>query len=323
MKIGNCEIKNNVFLAPMAGCADTAFRSICKELGCGLTYTEMVSADGIVNKRKNTVSLLTFAEQEIPVAVQIFGIDPGIMSKSCEVLNLRNDAKIIDINMGCSVRKVLKKGAGAGLMSNPELAEKIVREVKKVSIKPVTVKFRKGVNEKSVNAVDFAKRMEQSGADAITVHGRTREQRFKGKADWEIIKQVKQNVRIPVIGNGDVNTAEDVLKMLETTQCNAVMIGRGAIGNPWIFKQSLQLLNNQTIDYPKYDDRIEMYFRHLYLAIKFVGEKRAVLEIRKHTSGYLKGLTNAIEVKRKINIETDLGKIKSVLEDYKMGLKNS
>ena len=253
MKISNLEFTNLAFLAPLAGVTDTAFRSICKDLGCGLVYTEMVSAKGLYYKNENTENLLFFSENEKPVAVQIFGSDPFIMAKAAEYFNDNKDVCIIDINMGCPAPKIIKNGDGSALMRDPELAGRIVREVKQASLKPVTVKFRKGFDENSVNAVDFAKVMEHAGADAITVHGRTRSQMYSGEADWDIIKSVKQAVSIPVIGNGDVFTAEAAVDIRNLTGCDAVMIGRGAMGNPWIFRQIMQMNNGDEVTFPSPD----------------------------------------------------------------------
>lgn len=248
MKIGNLTFENNIFLAPMAGVTDISFRGLCKEMGCGLVYTEMVSAKALYYGSENTQTLLRIADEEKPVAAQIFGREPDVMARICEeYLNNREDICIIDINMGCPAPKIVKNGEGSALMKEPELAYDIVRTIKKVSTKPVTVKFRKGFDEDNINAVEFAKGMEQAGADAIAVHGRTRKQMYQGKADWDIIKRVKDSVSIPVIGNGDVFSPEDAIRMKRTTNCDGIMIARGSQGNPWIFRQINNLLNGEVI----------------------------------------------------------------------------
>ena len=238
MKIGNLNFENGVFLAPMAGVTDISFRGLCKEMGCELVYTEMVSAKALYYGSENTKSLLRIAEEEMPVAAQIFGNDPQIMAEMVQRhFNQREDICILDINMGCPAPKVVKHGDGAALLKNPELAAKVLKAVVGNSEKPVTLKIRKGWDDTCINAVEIAKIAEDCGISAIAIHGRTREQYYSGKADWDIIRQVKENVSIPVIGNGDVFEVEDAINMLNQTNCDAIMIGRGAQGNPWIFKR--------------------------------------------------------------------------------------
>ncbi|MGM9972592.1 MAG: tRNA dihydrouridine synthase DusB, partial [Clostridiaceae bacterium] len=233
MRIGDLTFTNNVFLAPMAGVTDLPFRIMCMTMGCGHVFTEMVSAKALYYGSKNTEDLLIIDEQEAPVAVQIFGREPEIMAEVVERhFNPRKDISIVDINMGCPVPKIVKNGEGSALMKEPELASRIVSEIKKVSNKPVTVKFRKGYTSEDINAVDFARRLEAAGADAVTVHGRTREQMYTGEADWDIIAKVKASVSIPVIGNGDVFSAEDAAELFESTGCDGIMVARGSQGNP-------------------------------------------------------------------------------------------
>ena len=236
MKIGNVNIDNNVVLAPMAGVTDLPFRLLCKEMGCGLLYTEMVSAKAILYNNKNTEALLEVTPQENPISVQLFGSDPQIMADIAKRIEER-PFDIIDVNMGCPVPKVVNNGEGSALMKNPELAAKIVRAISDRIKKPVTVKFRKGFNDENINAVEFARMMEQSGASAVAVHGRTREEYYSGTADWDIIRKVKEAVKIPVIASGDIFTPEDAVRCKNETGCDGLMIARGARGNPWIFRQ--------------------------------------------------------------------------------------
>ncbi|MBU3158846.1 tRNA dihydrouridine synthase DusB [Clostridium frigoris] len=322
MRISNIEFKNDVFLAPMAGITDIAFRGLCKELGCGLLYSEMVSAKGLYYGSSNTESLMRISDEEKPIAIQIFGNDPKIMASACEIFNTRDDIDIVDVNMGCPVHKIVKNGEGSALMKNPKLAAQIIKEMKKVSVKPVTVKFRKGFDSNSINAVEFAKYMEDAGIDAITVHGRTREQMYEGKADWDIIRAVKESVKVPVIGNGDIFSVEDAKRIKEITNCDAIMIARGAMGNPWIFREIMQAINKEEVIYPKQGEKIDMCIRHLDLAVKYYEESKAVREMRKHTAWYIKGISNCTEIKNKINTKKNYVEVKELLLEYKEFLKS-
>lgn len=318
MKIGNINLENNVILAPMAGITDSAFRTICKEMGAGLVYSEMVSSRGLYYNDKKTKNLLEVNEYERPISLQIFGNEPYIMAKIVdEILNNKPDIDIIDINMGCPTPKIVKNGDGSALLKEPELVREIVKAVVRTSNKPVTVKIRAGWDEKSINAVEIAKIIEDSGASAIAVHGRTREQFYSGEADWDIIKRVKENVSIPVIGNGDIFTPEDGKKMLDYTGCDAIMIGRGSRGNPWIFKRTIALLErNEKLPLPKDEDKINTAIRHLNLVVNLKGERIGVREMRKHIIWYVKGMRNASTLKNKISQIDNKHEMESELYKY-------
>ncbi|MFA9397918.1 MAG: tRNA dihydrouridine synthase DusB [Clostridiaceae bacterium] len=322
MKISNLEFKNNIFLAPLAGVSDKVFRKICSEMGSGLCYTEMVSAKGLYYGSENTKELLSVLHGEKKAAAQIFGSDPYIMAKTCDKLNEREDIVLIDINMGCPVQKIVKNGEGSALMKDIDLACDIVKQVKKASVKPVTVKIRKGFDEQDINAVEFSKALEQAGADAIAVHGRTRQQMYSGKSDMEIIKKVKDILSIPVIGNGDIFNCFDAKNMMEYTNCDGIMVARGALGNPFIFKQINKYFETGEILKIKDFEKIEMAIKHLSQAVEEFGEKRAVREMRKHINWYIKGINNATKVKNLVNVEQSYEKVIFILEEYKHNLEN-
>lgn len=313
MEIGNFKIENPVFLAPMAGITDKPFRKICRKFGAGMVYSEMISAKGLHYNDKKTASLMDVLE-ESPCAIQIFGSEPEIMAEIVpKIMEFKPD--IIDINMGCPAPKIVNNGDGSALMRTPELMGRIMSAVSCVSPVPVTAKIRKGWD--SDVAVECAKILEDNGASAIGVHGRTREEFYSGKADWDVIANVKKAVSVPVIGNGDIWTAEDAVKMLEYTGCDAVMVARGAQGNPWIFKQIRELMEFgevRTMPTPK--ERLSVALEHITSLIDEKGESRGIKEARKHIAWYIKGHKGSSEIKTKIFKISDFATMKSSLVDY-------
>lgn len=312
MNIGNVSLNNPFFLAPLAGITDSPFRRICKEQGAGLVYSEMISGKGLYYNDKATERLLRIYEDEKPVAFQIFGSEPDIIADAAKRLANRENC-ILDINMGCPVPKVIKNGEGSALLKNPDLVGAIVEAAVSSAGKPVTVKVRIGWDAESINAVQIAKVAEAAGADAIGVHGRTREQYYSGKADWDVIRQVKKAVSIPVIGNGDVFSGIDAIRLIEYTGCDFVMIARGALGNPWIFREALTLWKGQTPPPPPtIEEKIELILRHFDLLLEEKGEYAAVREMRKHAGWYLKGIPGSAAVRRELNsvIEAEILKEK-------------
>ena len=322
-KIGNVEIKNKVILAPMAGVCNSAFRSICKEMGASLVCCEMVSANGMIYNSKKTKDMLYYTDEERPISQQIFGSDKDTFVKAAKMVYEEMHPDIIDINMGCPVPKVaVRSQAGASLLKNPDLIYEIVSAVVSAVPIPVTVKIRSGWDSKSINAVEVAKKCEAAGASAITVHGRTRSELYSGACNLDIIKAVKENVHIPVIGNGDVNSGESAKRMLDYTGCDAVMIGRAALGNPWIFKEINAYLAGQTIDKPTYHERIMMCYKHLEKLMQQKPERVSVLEMRSHIAWYIKGIPYHKEIKELIFKAKTQKEITEILESYEKKLYN-
>lgn len=322
-RIGKIELDHPFLLAPMAGISDSAFRRLCKEQGAALVYSEMISAKGLYYNDKATERLLTFKEEEKPIAYQLFGCDSEIMAWAVDKLSDRENS-IIDINMGCPVQKVVKNSEGSALMKTPETAAKIVKAVVKAETicalnndrepRPVSVKCRLGWDESNINIIEFALRIEDAGAAAITVHARTRKQLYSGKADWEYIADVKRKLSIPVIGSGDILSGEDANRILTETGCDFVMIARGALGNPWIFKDALSLFKGQPASTkPTLEDKLVLILRHLDMLAADKGHNSAVREMRKHISWYVKGIPGAAEIRRRVNKIVEIDELKDFL----------
>ena len=314
LKIGNVELDNNILLAPMAGITDLSFRKICKEYGCGLVTTEMVSSRAICYEDEKTLKMLNMDNEKRPVCIQIFGNDPEIMGNAAEILS--NKCEIIDINMGCPAPKVVKNGDGSKLLLDLDLVEEITREVVKKSKVPVTVKIRKGWDDDHIVAVEAAKRIEKAGASAITVHGRTRTQFYSGNADWEIIKKVKESVNIPVIGNGDIVDGITAEKMFESTNVDGIMIGRATLGRPWLFTEIIRYLKNEEEFNISNKEKLDIILKHFNMLTEEKGEYTAVREMRKQIAWYIKNMPEATKIRVKVNTLETKNEVEQVLKEY-------
>ena len=315
LRIGNVELENPYILAPMAGVTDLPFRLLCREQGAGLLCMEMVSAKAIQYNNKNTKALLEIHPKERPVSLQLFGSEPDTISEIAKKIEELPFA-ILDINMGCPVPKIVRNGEGSALMKNPKLVYEIVNKTVRAIQKPVTVKIRKGFDDNCINAVEIAKIIEDAGAAAVAVHGRTREQYYSGKADWDIIRQVKEAVSIPVIGNGDVISGESAIAIQRETGCDGVMIGRGAQGNPWIFSELLEYEKTGAIpERPHIEEIKKMILRHASLQIECKGEYLGIREMRKHVAWYTTGLPNSAKLRNEINAVESMSELESLLEE--------
>lgn len=320
MKIGNMEIENCLALGPMAGVTDLPFRILCKEQGCNMLYTEMVSAKAILYKNKNTKELLNIDEKEHPVGVQLFGSDADIMADMAKQVS-QGDCDFIDVNMGCPVPKIVNNGEGSALLKQPKLVEEILGKMVKAVDKPVTVKIRKGFEQDTSYAVEIARIAESCGVSLVAVHGRTREQYYSGKADWDIIRDVKQAVNIPIIGNGDIFSAEDAKNMKEYTGCDGIMVARGARGNPWIFREIKEYLENgNIIDKPTIEDIRKMIIRHAKMLVEYKGEYIGIREMRKHIAWYTAGLPHSAELRRMCN---EIESMENLVETVNSKLKDN
>lgn len=316
MKIGKINVKSKCFLAPMAGISDSPYRKLVKQFGAGLVFTELVSAEGLIRDSAKTFDYMRFDEEERPIGIQLFGANPESMGKAAKLASALQP-ECIDLNFGCPVKKVIKHGAGSAILQDLENMQNIVKSVRDATDLPLWCKIRSGWNEDNIVAVEAAQRIEEAGADAITVHPRTRAMMFKGHSDWHIIKQVKDSIHIPVIGNGDINTAQDAIQMIDQTQCDAVMIGRGAMSRPWIFKQCNHYLKKETqLPDPTFKERIDICITHYQIAMQTMKMPKGVWEMRKHVAWYLKGMPGSSAVKQEIFQMTDPGTVLDTLKHF-------
>jgi len=316
VQIGSLKLANPVISAPLSGITDKAFRLLAEEAGCGLVSTEMISVNALAYENEKTKTMFDLTGERGPTCVQIFGNDPGRMAAAAEIV-VNAGADVVDINMGCPAPKVVKNFEGCALMTNLPLARRIIEAVVKAVAVPVTVKIRKGWDNNSVNAVELAEIAEACGAAAVIVHGRTRDQFYLGEADWDIITKVKNALAIPVIGNGDIKEPQDAVAMMKQTGCAGVMVGRGSLGNPWLFRRTVCLLETGSIPpEPDFSERVGMAVRHLQMAATFKGEHKAVTEMRKHIAWYLKGMKNSAKIKELINRAAEVKELVDILENY-------
>ena len=314
LQIGNVTLQNNVILAPMAGVTDLPFRILCKEQGAGLLCMEMISAKAIFYNNKNTETLLEISPEEVPVSLQLFGSDPELISDIAKKIEDR-PFSILDINMGCPVPKVVNNHEGSALMKNPKLAADIIKKTVKAIKKPVTAKIRTGFTNETKNAVEMAKYLEDAGASAICVHGRTREQYYSGEADWDIIQQVVESVNIPVIGNGDIDSPQKAAQMLQEIGCAGIMVGRAAQGNPWIFHRIITYLSTGVIEaLPTLEEVKELIYRHAQMQLQYKGDYLGIREMRKHVTWYLTGYPNSAKIRAKINEVESFDELKGIVD---------
>ncbi len=322
-KIGNVEIENQVVIAPMAGISNTAFRTIAKEFGAGLIYSEMLSDKAISYKNAKTINMSKISEKEHPLTMQIFGSELDSMVTAAKFLDEKSDCDIIDINMGCPVTKVIKSHAGSAMMKDPQHAYEVVKAIVEHVKKPVTVKMRLGFDQEHINVVEMAKLMEKAGVSAIAIHARTRSQMYEGRSDWSYIKKVKEAVSVPIIGNGDIHTVEDAVLMLETTGCDAIMIGRGVLGDPWLIREIVYYLNHHE-KCPKacVEEKFTMAKEHARRLIELKGEVLGIKEMRGHASWYIQGLPHSHRIKDQLNSMTTYQQLEMILDQYCLALKS-
>ncbi len=315
MNIGHLQIKTNVFLAPMAGITDLPFRIIARPFGCGIAFTEMISAAGLIRNTKKTMRYIESDPSDRPLGIQLFGNEPAILADAVKIVE-QHGVDLIDFNMGCPVKKVVKTGAGAALMKDPKLAGAVMEKMRKATSLPLTVKIRSGWNARQLNALEIAKLAEDSGFDAVSIHPRSADQGFSSRADWSLIGTLKQSLHIPVIGNGDIRTPQDAARMINETKCDAVMIGRGVLGNPWLIANIVSYLNGGETFVPSLAEREALIIRHLELSVKFFGDRVGVRDFRKHLLWYTKGLHGGARFREKAGQISDMAEAIQLMHDY-------